>query len=559
MGINVEQLKEFSSQGKLTAAQIIKAMKKLEKEGFPEPDAIKKFTAATQDFADIVGKNLLKVLTPLINVLTGALEIFNGLPEPLQAAVVAFGGITAAAALLAPAIPIIVAGFTALAAVVTGPVGIVAGLVAAGAALFSFMKGSEDSKKPIDEVNKKTNETRDAVQAAARAKQEFVDKTKEHIAELQKEKNVIKQQEQAYDNAMRVTDARLNAEGEINKLNIMQLENAYEHAQTAGQRLRIAKQILQAEISGAKISYQQTLNNIKAEQQRLQFRREAAVIEAKMIEAKGKLAAAQAKDAEKAALITQRTQEAVSVQRENIRLLDGQIRAQNQIAGYQKTAAQAVLDQQIHTAKVNFEQKLVSDEIGMSTENARNLSGATVDVANNARSASFMYISVADNAASAAAQINKAADAQERLNRARRKKSKGGGGGGGATQQAEGGYNRGSFKAFARGGVVKGPTLGLIGEGGEPEYIIPQSKAAGFAANFMAGKRGAGAIPGFAEGGMAVPSTANVSIQTGPVTQMDGANYVTTQELGRAVQAGVTQTLDILRRDGSTRAALGLS
>ena len=59
-------------------------------------------------------------------------------------------------------------------------------------------------------------------------------------------------------------------------------------------------------------------------------------------------------------------------------------------------------------------------------------------------------------------------------------------------QQAAGGYNLGSFKAFAKGGVVKGPTLGLIGEGGEPEYIIPQSKAAGFAANFLSGKRGAG-------------------------------------------------------------------
>ena len=111
---------------------------------------------------------------------------------------------------------------------------------------------------------------------------------------------------------------------------------------------------------------------------------------------------------------------------------------------------------------------------------------------------------------------------------------------------------------FAKGGVVNGPTLAMVGEGGEPEYIVPQSKAAGFAQNWISGKRGAGAIPGFANGGMAVPATANVSIQTGPVTQMNGTDFVTTQDLGRAVQFGVQQTLDLIRNDIGVRGALGM-
>jgi hypothetical protein len=111
---------------------------------------------------------------------------------------------------------------------------------------------------------------------------------------------------------------------------------------------------------------------------------------------------------------------------------------------------------------------------------------------------------------------------------------------------------------FAEGGVVSGPTVAMVGEGGEPEYIVPQSKAAGFAANWMAGRRGAAAIPRFAEGGVVMPSTAQVSIQTGPVTQMDGANYVTTQDMSRAVQAGVQQTLDLIRNDIGVRSALGM-
>jgi phage-related protein len=122
---------------------------------------------------------------------------------------------------------------------------------------------------------------------------------------------------------------------------------------------------------------------------------------------------------------------------------------------------------------------------------------------------------------------------------------------------AQGAYWRGGFQAFANGGVVNGPTLGLIGEGGESEYIVPASKAIGFANNILSGVRGPGAIPRFAEGGFVAPS-ANVNIQTGPVTQMNGQNFVTTQDMSKAVRAGVQQTLDILRRDGNVRSQLGL-
>jgi hypothetical protein len=112
---------------------------------------------------------------------------------------------------------------------------------------------------------------------------------------------------------------------------------------------------------------------------------------------------------------------------------------------------------------------------------------------------------------------------------------------------------------FAEGGVVSGPTLAMVGEGGEPEYIVPQSKAGKFAANWMAGVRGAAAIPRFAEGGVVVPSSANVSIQTGPVTQMNGTNYVTTADLSRAVQASVNQTLELLAGDSMVRRSIGIA
>ena len=89
-------------------------------------------------------------------------------------------------------------------------------------------------------------------------------------------------------------------------------------------------------------------------------------------------------------------------------------------------------------------------------------------------------------------------------------------------------------------------------------YIVPARKAEGFAQNIMAGVRGPGAIPRFAEGGYVSPS-ANVSIQTGPVTQMNGQNYVTMQDMQKAVKSGVNETLNLIQRDIGVRGRLGLA
>ena len=124
---------------------------------------------------------------------------------------------------------------------------------------------------------------------------------------------------------------------------------------------------------------------------------------------------------------------------------------------------------------------------------------------------------------------------------------------------------------FAKGGVVNGPTLAMVGEGGEREYIIPESKMGRASTNYMAGARGSAVIPAFANGGVVGPSRASqgrnstatikpqISIQTGPVVQMNGTNYVTMQDLGRAVQTGVRQTLNIIQGDMNMRNQMGLS
>jgi hypothetical protein len=99
---------------------------------------------------------------------------------------------------------------------------------------------------------------------------------------------------------------------------------------------------------------------------------------------------------------------------------------------------------------------------------------------------------------------------------------------------------------FAQGGVVNGPTLAMVGEGGESEYIIPASKMAAASANYLNGARGGAVIPAFANGGF-VGGNAQINVTTGPVMQQGGQQYVTMADLERAMRKTVDGVYASLR------------
>lgn len=105
---------------------------------------------------------------------------------------------------------------------------------------------------------------------------------------------------------------------------------------------------------------------------------------------------------------------------------------------------------------------------------------------------------------------------------------------------------------FAQGGVVSQPTLAMVGEGGEREYIIPESKMPTASANYLAGRRGDAILSGSSS---AAPAPINV--QTGPVMQQDGNRWVTLDDLERAMRQTESATLARLRTP-SARLALGI-
>jgi tape measure domain-containing protein len=133
----------------------------------------------------------------------------------------------------------------------------------------------------------------------------------------------------------------------------------------------------------------------------------------------------------------------------------------------------------------------------------------------------------------------------------------------------QGSYSRaGGFKAFQYGGVVNQPTLGLMGEGGESEYVIPASKMDGAMARYSAGARGGAVIPGGShESGTVAGSSGNTVVEyTGPTLNFNGDEYVpksaVPEIIGAATKqgamAGKAQVLGTLRNSRSQRASLGL-
>ena len=133
----------------------------------------------------------------------------------------------------------------------------------------------------------------------------------------------------------------------------------------------------------------------------------------------------------------------------------------------------------------------------------------------------------------------------------------------------DGAYWPGGFEAFADGGVVNRPTMGLIGEGGEPEYVIPASKMRGAMARYSNGARGdavipsSGAEPAAGGGGAAVAAPIDVRYT---VERINSVDYVTADQFQRGMAQAASQgakqgeqlAMRRLQQSASTRSRLGI-
>ena len=121
---------------------------------------------------------------------------------------------------------------------------------------------------------------------------------------------------------------------------------------------------------------------------------------------------------------------------------------------------------------------------------------------------------------------------------------------------------------FAEGGFVTGPTTAMIGEGGEPEYVIPASKMRSAMGRYAGGARGASVIPGNGEsggGGMGAAPSGTIDVRYS-IERINSVDYVTADQFQRgmaqAAQQGAIQgerrAMRSLKNSAATRRGVGV-
>ena len=130
-------------------------------------------------------------------------------------------------------------------------------------------------------------------------------------------------------------------------------------------------------------------------------------------------------------------------------------------------------------------------------------------------------------------------------------------------------FTNGPWSGFvpkAQGGYVTSPTPALVGEGGEPEYVIPQSKMDSAMSRWGAGQSGGQILADGGEmsgvGGTAgadQPPQININ---GGVTQINNEEFIRMDQLpsiiAQSAQAGEAKTLRRLRMSPGTRRQTGI-
>ena len=136
--------------------------------------------------------------------------------------------------------------------------------------------------------------------------------------------------------------------------------------------------------------------------------------------------------------------------------------------------------------------------------------------------------------------------------------------GGGASM-----FGAGAPSFLAEGGFVTSPTRAVVGEGGEPEYVIPASKMRAAMGRYAGGARGSSVIPGngdepaAASGGVATMEPIDVRYS---IERINNVDYVTADQFQRgmaqAAQQGAIQgerrAMRSLKNSAATRRGVGI-
>jgi tape measure domain-containing protein len=612
MGVTVGQLKQLGSEGKITSDILINALAK----GFEEnkgkiaellalspAQRFKEFKDSTQALSNAMGSELLPAIVPVVKVATELLRLFGQLPGPMKTIIAAAIGLTAAFVALAPAISAtisLLSGLSLATLAAAGPwVALAAGVTAAAVALAGYRTesqklggaaaggGAADLAAARNAMVQKQQsislleQQRKTVKGPARA---GIDRTltRERKAFADLKAGVTRGQQSenpaAVANAMGTPVGSSVGGGGAGRAG----GGADQAAQEAARALEIQKQQLKAAddqnfalknrfailqeteaVAKRELELDVRLNEIAREygelKENAKSNDELILITANSILEK-KAAELEAEReindliAERVRLMAQLTQEVM------------QPTVYNELET-QDAALQSILDKY--------------PAIGAAADAAATMatSGIQAMIAGT-KSAEQVFVEFLSSIADALIDTAKQMIAQYiAIGIARMFAGIGGGGGDFAASgplAAVGNVGPamnfnpvGAFAmpAFAEGGFVTGPTQAVVGEGGEPEYIIPASKMQSAMARYSRGARGeavlSGGGVGGTSGGAGGPAVVDVHYT---VERINSVDYVTAdqfqQGMRQAAQQGAQQgeqrTLRRLQNSPSTRRRLGV-
>jgi tape measure domain-containing protein len=402
---------------------------------------------------------------------------------------------------------------------------------------------------------------------------------KQLTASMKEADQVAKARLSALDQEAQIASARFEAERAINGVLLQQAERRLQGAKSAEEQLAAAQQVYELTMSQAKLEYEATLAQIEAMVRKTQLSKEAAELKYQEIQAAMELARAQGQS-------TAGYEKALAAQSQAVELAGKMVETAEAIAVEQRRGAEAVYEGAKASAQAAFEQ----NKVFQATEGAAGAAGT-----------------FASNMSQAASQAERAAAAMSKI--------EGFNTGTGSTLQAGqavtvsgtasiAGISDAALEAAYPGGAqaIAADTAGTAWWSAQIKWNEFVDKAAaaqkelddaasamerateqaaldakslqyansGFKqassilANYsksfvnVAKTTPGDAMASYGSGGM----NQQVNIQTGPVTQMDGVNYVTQGDLqnatASAAKQGANMALQQLQNNPGARRAVGI-
>lgn len=358
----------------------------------------------------------------------------------------------------------------------------------------------------------------------------------------------ITQAQQANAGQMKIMDARVGAEQAINNAAKTLLQIKLSTAKTDAERLLITKQIAAIDVDNARLQMNLAKAQAAASVQEVQFK----IQQAKTSQAQ---AAATLAEAKARGVVTIEYEKALQAQTDLVRAAIDEYQVAKEVAKYKGQAADATYSAAVAQAEANvaaFEMQAKQNAITAASQQA----------ANNIRELPSSLDAAAESANRLADGLQKGSDAAGSMSLGLAGMAPTTPGGTVAAMskdqweaflranpQGTSGFS--SFGAFAAGGYVQRPTVALVGEGAEPEYVVPASKMARASTAYLAGARGSAVLSSTsATSGAARPQ---INITTGPVLQFDGQRYVKIEDLERAMRTTADAVLSRVRTPAGRR------